>query len=60
MEKLKLVVDYMNLEFNGEIRPRDINLKIICIQKAFKALKLDDVTKEVITNKEEEQVLIEP
>lgn len=30
MEKLKLVVEYMNLEFNGKIRPRSINLRIIC------------------------------
>lgn len=30
MEELKMIVEYMNLEFNGEIRPRNINLRIIC------------------------------
>lgn len=51
MEKLELIVEYGNLEFNGENRPRGINLRIICVQKAFKTMKLDDVTKGVIINR---------
>lgn len=31
METLDLVFEYVNLEFNGEFRPVDINLRIICI-----------------------------
>lgn len=59
MDKFELVVEYTNLEFNGEIRLRPINLRIMCLQKVFKAIKVDDVTKRVILNKEEQE-LIEP
>lgn len=58
MEKLELVVEYLNLEFSGEIRPRDINLRAIYIEKAFEARKLNDATKGVIINKEDRQGLM--
>lgn len=51
MEKLELVVEYLHLEFSGKIGPRDRNLRITYVQKAFKAMKLDDVTKGVVVNK---------
>lgn len=60
MEKLELVVEYLNLEFSGEIRPRDINLRAIYIEKAFEARKLNDATKGVIINKEDRQGLMKP
>lgn len=55
MGKFESKVEYMDLEFNGEIRPRDVQLRIICMLMA-----LDDVNKVVFVNKVDQQRLFEP